>query len=82
MLTKYAIIQLSRQYNSKGRVLRMKLPSIITGGVVPHYVYEKSAQEEKEHKQRKHDWRIALFSVLGGGVMGLITSFIFWLCTK
>ena len=34
----------------------------------------------------RHNWKVALtnsiVSAITGGIMGLITSFIFWLCTK
>ena len=60
-----------------------RIPRIATGQVVPSFHNIQQAKEdEKERKQRKHDWRIAIFSVIGGGLMGLLASFIFWLCTK
>lgn len=62
--------------------LFVKPPSIVAGEVVPCSVYEKAAQEEKEKKQRRHEWAIAIFGVIGGGIMGFVSSLIFWLCTK
>lgn len=62
-----------------------KIPNLANNPPMPHYVTAKLAQEEIEAEQRKkqfkHDWRIAIFSCVGGGVMGLATSVIFWLLT-
>ena len=42
----------------------------------------EQAKELKEmylrKAQRRHDWLIASFGILGGGVMGFLTSLIFW----
>lgn len=43
---------------------------------------EKIEKAEEAKKQRKHDWIIAIFSTISGGIMGLISSIIFWLITK
>lgn len=64
----------------------MKLPPLVKGQVVPYNVQEKQLQDERENSRRKiqyrHDWLIAIFSVVGGGIMGFLTSLIFWICTK
>jgi len=59
-----------------------RIPRIVTGQVLPGFHNQQAKEEEKERKQCRHDWLIAIFSVIGGGFMGLLTSFIFWLCTK
>lgn len=64
------------------------LGDIITlkGGVClrrsPYLEYLKQQREDekieiKRKKQFRHDWRIAIFSTLGGAAAGLITSIIF-----
>lgn len=48
------------------------------------YNAQKAAeQNEKElrKKQFSHDWKIAIFSTLGGAVAGFLTSLLFWLLT-
>ena len=64
----------------------MKIPNIADGKVLPPGIELELMKQEKEELLRKkslrHDWMIAIFSVLGGGVMGLISSIIFCLCTK
>lgn len=66
--------------------MSLKLPSLINGTVVPRSVQEKIDQEERENERLKqqfrHDWKVEIFSVLGGSVAGLITSLIFWLITS
>lgn len=42
-------------------------------------ISEKKAEEEKRRREYRHDWRIAVFSVIGGAVSGGIVSLIFWL---
>lgn len=63
----------------------MKLPKIVTGEQLPAGVelaLAKQAKEEAELRaNRRHDWLIASFGVIGGGVMGFIASLIFWLIT-
>lgn len=55
-------------------------------GEAKAYAEEQTAlrkrEDEKERRAFKHDWRIVVFSTIGGGLMGLITSVIFWLLTK
>lgn len=45
----------------------------------------KKAAEKNEKELRKkqfsHDWKIAIFSTLGGAVAGFLTSLLFWLLT-
>lgn len=56
---------------------------IVPGGVAPLNQQIKEAKEKaKEKREFRHDWIIAIFGIVGGGIMGLVTSFIFWLCTK
>lgn len=63
-----------------------KIPDIAQGKVVPDIVWMKEMEEAKEKELRKkqfrHDWRIAIFSLLGGGIMGFVTSFVFWIITN
>ncbi len=42
----------------------------------------KAEQQAQIVEQRRHNWKIALFSTIGGSIAGLITSLIFWLITK
>lgn len=39
-------------------------------------------EEENRKKQYRHDWLIAIVSIVGGTLSGLITSVIFWLIEK
>lgn len=39
-------------------------------------------EEEIRKKQNRHDWLIALFSILGGTFSGFVTSLVFWLIEK
>ncbi len=44
---------------------------------------QAEAKAEQIRKQQyAHDWKIALFSTIGGAFAGFITSLIFWLITK
>ncbi len=55
----------------------------VPGGTKPIDIQLREAKEKyKEKQQRRHDWFIAMFSVIGGGIMGFITSLIFWWITK
>lgn len=43
------------------------------------YYKEELAKMEKEKKSsRRHDYRVALFSFVGGGICGFLTSLVFW----
>ena len=44
--------------------------------------HAKAEQQAQIKEQRQHDWKIAVFSTMGGSIAGLITSLIFWLITK
>lgn len=61
----------------------IETPKIAHGKVIPYGIIEADLKAEKEKALRKqqyrHDWLIAIFGVLGGGVMGFITSLVFWL---
>ena len=35
---------------------------------------EKNEQEEKERKNRRHDWIVAIFGVVGGAISGGIVT--------
>ena len=42
-----------------------KIPDIAQGKISPpHGVYKRMEQEEKERKQRLHNWKIAIFSAV------------------
>ena len=49
-------------------------------------MFEKIQAEQKAEKLRKqqyrHDWKIAIFNTIAGGVAGFITSLVFWLIKK
>lgn len=64
----------------------MKIPDIASGKVVPLGVQKQLLREAKEKaekkSQRRHDYLVAVFSSICGGIMGFITSFIFWWITK
>ena len=58
------------------------LPPIVRGEVLPFSFYEANQEEELRKQQRRHDWKIAFFSVIGGTVGGIISSLIVWLITS
>lgn len=60
-----------------------KEPKLAKGYFVPQCVELQQLEEEKQktlkHQQFMHDWKIAIFSLVGGAISGFITSLIFWL---
>lgn len=46
-----------------------KIPDIAQGKVIPYGVYKSMEQEEKEKKQRLHNWKVAIF----GAIIVLLT---------
>ena len=66
--------------------LEFDIPKIALGKTVPagieQTLHKKSEEERIRKEAYRHDWKIAIFGIVGGGIMGLITSFIFGLCTK
>lgn len=63
-----------------------KIPEYAKGTIIPNSVLARQLEEEKEkalrRKQFIHDWKIAIFSTLGGAIAGFLTSLIFWLVSK
>ena len=55
-----------------------KSPEMSKGTIIPDGVIEQQIEEAKEKELRKqqwrHDFRVALFSVIAGGISGLLTS--------
>lgn len=64
--------------NTLENLSKIDIPDIAKGTALPLSVYEKQIQDAKEKELRrqqwKHDFHIALFSVLAGGIAGFITS--------
>ncbi|MBQ2775427.1 MAG: hypothetical protein IJF40_06050 [Clostridia bacterium] len=64
----------------------VRIPQLATGKFVPPGVDVQIMKEQKEEYLRKaqnrHDWLVALFGVVGGGVMGFLASLLFWLIEK
>ena len=60
--------------------MNINLPNISNGTIVPYGILEEQLKEAKEKELRKqqwrHDFRVALFSVIAGGISGIITSII------
>lgn len=60
--------------------MNINLPNISKGTTVPYGILEEQLKEAKEKELRKqqwrHDFRVALFSVIAGGISGIITSII------
>ncbi len=54
------------------------IPPIAKGTAIPNGILEQQIKEAKEKELRKqqwrHDFRIALFSVVSGGIAGFATS--------
>lgn len=57
-----------------------KLPEMSKGTIIPNGIAEQQLKEAKEKELRKqqwrHDFRVALFSAVAGGIAGVITSLI------
>lgn len=53
-------------------------PEISKGTIIPNGILEQQIEEAKEKELQKqqwrHDFRIALFSAVSGGIAGFITS--------
>lgn len=66
--------------------MKLNIPDIANGSVIPHSIKEKLISEEKEKTLRKkqfhHDWIIAISSAAIGGIFGFLSSLVFWLITK
>lgn len=63
----------------------MQFPKLSQGTVIPKSLIIKELEEAKRQeelrKQYIHDYKIAFLGIIGGGIMGLATSIIFWLIT-
>lgn len=64
----------------------MSGPKIKLGSInpIPNRIseFDEIVKQEELRKQKNHDWKIAIFSTLCGGIMGFITSLTFWLLSK
>ena len=58
----------------------MKLPTISKGTVMPSGIHDSFLREEKEREairqQRRHDFLIATYGIIGGIIGGAISSVI------
>lgn len=59
-----------------------KLPPIARDEVLPNSFDKAKQEEELRKRQLRHDWKIAIFSVVGGTVGGIISSLVFSLITS
>lgn len=57
-----------------------KIPNMAKGTIIPNSIIEQQLKEAKEKELRKqqwrHDFRVALFSTVAGGISGVLTSLI------
>lgn len=64
--------------SSLDNLKKIPIPEIAKGTVIPNGILEQQIKEAKEKELRKkqwrHDFRIALFSVISGAVAGFISS--------
>lgn len=55
-----------------------KIPELAKGNVIPHGILELQLKEAKEKQllkqQRKHDFLIATYGIIGGVLGGVISS--------
>lgn len=62
-------------------VLDFKAPRMSSGSIIPHGIQEQWLKEEKEKealkKQRRHDFIIATYGIIGGFISGLLSSILF-----
>lgn len=58
-----------------------KATRMSSGSVIPHGIQEQWLKEEKEKealkKQRRHDFIIATYGIIGGFISGLLSSILF-----
>ena len=40
---------------------------------------KRDREDERDARQRRHDYKVALIGAVAGGVMGLLASIVFWL---
>lgn len=60
---------------------KLKLGSVLPTPPNPHTITELKNNDDLA-KQHSHDYKIAIISIIGGGVAGFISSMIVWLITK
>lgn len=67
-------------------VLILNLPKLPKGSIIPNPQFlsdaEQLIKDNEAKKQRKFEIKLELFSCIAGGIMGFVTSLIFWLITK
>lgn len=60
--------------------MNFKLPEMSKGTIIPNGITEQQLKEAKEKELRKQQWRhdfhVALFSTVAGGIAGIVTSLI------
>ena len=66
--------------------MKLDLPDIAKGKILPPAIQQKIHEEmmdkELRKKQFRHDWLLATFSAVLGGIFGFIASLIFWIVTQ
>lgn len=62
--------------------IRLPYSKIANGELLPYSYYQELKKETERKRQFRHDWLLATFSALSGGVFGFLTSLIFWLISK
>ena len=57
-----------------------QMPFLASGSVIPYGIQMQQLKEAKEkaalHQQRKHDFLIATYGIVGGIILGIISSLI------
>lgn len=60
--------------------MKINIPELAKGTVIPHGIiqqqFEEAKAKEELRKQRKHDFLIATYGILGGIVSGVASSLI------
>ncbi len=61
-------------------------PNLAKGTQIPEsaamYIMDKEERKAERNREFRHDWLIALFSSISGGIVGFLASLVFWLLTK
>lgn len=79
---RFACYNLSNELEIIAKVVNtIKLPRIITGEYLPRSVElalaEQARKEAEKRADRRHNWLVASYGIMGGAIASLIIEFLF-----